>query len=181
METKQLPPRSSGAVLGIGLLAIGFILTSIRQVGVLVDYSGYRVLFQHLPASLMHLRYLVSWGGLLLGLVTGVGLFYRKDLFRKAAVFFAAISSAGVFGKHSPEGFDQYLRLLSEKMAANGAPFSPASIIQFAHAWNITWLTESALAWGCIACLMILEISFYLAIIFFLTRPSVKALFRSKI
>jgi hypothetical protein len=181
LSSSEMSPVSSGSswgAAGVILMGIGFILASVLRIGVLAGYSGYHTLFQHLPEGFIQCRYLISWGMLVLGLVTGIGLFYRKDFFRKAGVLFVWISIVGVFGKHSLEGFVQYLRHLSESMAANGTPFSPASVVQFAQAWHIAWLTESALAWGCITLLTILEISFYFVIIFFLTRPSVKTLFR---
>ena len=152
------------AASGVVLLGIGFILTSIGQMGALADHS--------------HLWYLIFLGTSLFGIVVGAGLFSRREFFRKGGVLLAGLSIVGAFGKHSHEGFVQYMHSLSEQMAASGAPFSPDSVLQFIHAWNISWVTESTLAWGCIAFLVILDILIALAVIFFLTRPSVKALFR---
>jgi hypothetical protein len=84
----------------------------------------------------------------------------------------------GSFWKYPHEWFVKYIDLLSEQMKAQGSPFSPESVIQFGQAWQLSWLTASSLAWGCIAFLVIFDILIALAVIFILTRSSVKTLFR---
>jgi hypothetical protein len=172
------PPRSSGVALLVVLLGIGFILASIGQMVALLDSSRFFSLFRDHPEVLTQLLYLVLWGTSLAGGVVGVGLLTRKEFFRKSGVFLAWISIVGAYGKHPHEGFVQRMHLLSERMTANGTPFSSESIIQFAQAWNISWVTESTLAWGCVVLIMIFEVLLALGVIFVLTRPSVKALFR---
>lgn len=160
------------------LLGLGFIFASLGQMGALINYYRWSSFFPGHPGSLIQLLYWILWGTSLVGVVVGVGLWSHKDFFRKASIFLVCVSLAGAYGKHPHEGFVLRMRLMSEQMAAQGSPFSSDSILQFVQAWNISWLTESSLAWGCVALIMILEILFALAIVFFLTRPSVKALFR---
>jgi hypothetical protein len=171
-------PAPAWAGLVVIVLGIGFILTSLNQMGALADYGHYRQLFQDNPEGYVHFRYFISWGARWLGLVFGIGLFFRKDFFRKALAFLSWGTIAAAYWKHPHAGFVRHIRILSEQMAAKGAPFSPESVIQYMQAWNVTWFTESAFAWICVAVIIACEICMALVVIFFLTRPPVKSLFR---
>lgn len=179
-QSGEKPPSGFLRVV-IALLGLGFILTAIFQMRQLGDRSHHYFFFQYLPEAIIHFRYLIAWCASVFGVVAGIGLFRHKEFSRRVAIILSCVSISGTFGKYSPEGFVQYLGLLSEEMASRGEPFSPASIIQFAQAWNIAWLSEFALAWGCIVFLMALEILLAIAIIFFLTQPSVKVLFQRRV
>lgn len=177
-STEDHPPAPGGVAVAMIFLAVGYIFTSFAQMGTLLSYDQYRSLFQNDPEVFTRFRYLISWGARFMGLAVGFGFFFRKDFFRKAAIFLAWASIAGVFWKHPYEGFVRHIRLLSDQMIAKGTPFSPESVIQYAQAWNLTWFTESTFAWFCAATVMLCDVGLSLGIIFFLTRPSVRSNFR---
>ncbi len=177
-STGVQPPASAWASPVVIFLGIGFILTSLIQMSALADYGHYRQLFQDNPEGFIRFRYFISWSARWLGLAFGIGLFFRKEFFRKALIFLSWGTIAVVYWKHPHDGFIRHIRILSEQMAAKGVPFSPESVIQYVQGWNMTWLTESSFAWICVVVIIAWEISLALGVIFFLTRPSVKSLFR---
>lgn len=172
------PPAPAWAAPVVIILGIGFIFTSLNQMGALAGYDHYRQLFQDSPEGFIRFRYFVSWTARWLGLVFGIGLFFRKEFFRKALIFLSWGTIAVVYWKHPHAGFVRHIQMMNDQMAAKGAPFSPESVIQYVQAWNISWLTESSFAWLCVAVIIVWEVCVALGVIFFLTRPPVKSLFR---
>lgn len=179
-EGKPMPEPVAGrwAVPGIIVLGVGYILTSLSQMNALIDYQHYRYLFQGLPEFAIQHRYTASWLARFAGLALGVGLLFRREIFRKAILILAWGTIATAYWKHPHEGFVRHIRLLSEQMADKGIPFSPASVIQFERAWNVSWMNESSFAWLCVITIIVCEVGMALGVIFFLTRKSTKAAFR---
>lgn len=172
------PGASSWAGPLVTCLGIAFILTSLVQLATLLDFAHYRYLFQDSSEAYVLFRYLISCSARFMGLAVGFGLCFRREWFRKAALFLAWGTVAVAYWKHPYLGFLRHLRLVSSQMESKGLPFSPENVIQYVQAWNISWFTESTFAWFCVVIIILTEIFIALVVVFILTRPSVKPVFR---
>ena len=91
--------RSRG-LTGIRLLGMLYIATSLLQMGSLVSFSYYVYLFHWLPEDVVKVRYGVSWCLRLVGVMVGVGLCYRKERARQAALVLSTFTLLTVYWKH---------------------------------------------------------------------------------
>lgn len=66
----------------------------------LFHYDRYLFLFQHLPKQTILFRYCYSIFLRLLLIVVGIGIVFRKDIFRKAIVLIACFAILTVYWKH---------------------------------------------------------------------------------
>ncbi|MFH0984164.1 MAG: hypothetical protein V1882_01360 [Candidatus Omnitrophota bacterium] len=156
----------------------GFILTSFYQLMLAADFKYYSYLFQDYPSGVIHFRHFISCSARFMGIVFGIGLLYRKEFFRKASIFLAFATMALVYLKHPYAGVVRHLQYSNELMAANGLPFSPESVIRYFQAWSVSWATESVFAYLLLVFFIVSDICFAICVIFLLTRPSVKSLFK---
>ena len=175
------PKAQPGLVkFGIVMLGVWLIISSIGRTAELLDFSRYRILYETNPAIFVRVWRVVSLGMGLLGMIIGLGFFFRREIFRKGAMLITCIATVLSYWRHPQEGFVKYIQAQSEQMAARGSPYSPESVLQFARTWQINWLTEDAFAWGCVLFVTLFEVLMAGAVLFFLTRASVKAAFREK-
>ena len=119
-------------------------------------YDHYRYLHQEYPPAIIALSYCVSWAVKILGLVSGIGILYRKDFFRKTAIAGSLFAILTTHLKHSYAGFLQHAHYLDEHLDLNlGIAFS-------------------SIAWPAMAAARIIDVIFAAALIYFFTRPEVR-------
>ncbi|MFH0984162.1 MAG: hypothetical protein V1882_01350 [Candidatus Omnitrophota bacterium] len=170
------PPVWAGRV--IVFLGVGFILTSLIQVGAFADFGYYRQLFQDNSEGYIRFRYFMSWMSRFLGLTFGVGFLFRKEFFRRALIVLASGTIAVAYWKHPHAAFIHVLHRVSEQMTAKGVPLTPEILVNYLQAWNLPWATVSWLAQVTVIVVISSEVFVALVVLFFLTRPAVKSLCR---
>ena len=178
------PKTPSGWVIfGIVMLGIWFMASSIIRMNELLDFYRYRSLYETNPGALVRVWRIASLSTCLLGIMTGLGFFFRREIFRKGAMFLVVFSTLLSFALYPQQGFVKYIKAISDQLGMSGGgphSFIGAVHTQLVHAWNIRWFSESMLAWLCIAGMVVIEILAVTGIFVFLTRTSVKSAFRKR-
>ena len=123
-------------------------------------HDHYRYLHQEYPPAIIALRYCVSWAVKILGFISGVGILYRKDFFRKTAIAGSLFTILTIHLKHSYAGFSQHARYLDDHLDI-----------------NLQGIAFSSLAWPAMMTARVLDIIFAVLLIYFFTRPEVRKYF----
>jgi len=126
------------------------------------SFSSYYDNFRPSPPNLIFMRYLFSIALRLAMLICGIGILFRKNIFRKATIFIGFFTIATACWKHPPICF----KIIFLKGIGQGM-FSADIIPRI----NI-------LSWICVAICSIIDISICLCLIYYLTRPKVKEQFK---
>ena len=75
------------------------------------DYSLYAQRLYYLPKGLIAVRYAFSIGVRALLFISGVGIFFRREIFRKSAVFVCLFTIFTIYWKHPVRVFKDILVL----------------------------------------------------------------------
>lgn len=149
----------------IRLVAVLLVLGALYQFKGL-SLSGYKFFFRDLPYNLIIARYYISLGMIIIGVITGIGLFFLKDIFRRTALF---IGGYIIFG-YLVEGpflvfkyIPGYIQGLVVHMASLGT-----------KSFNV-YLT----VWAPIIFSMLVELGFGVFLIYYFTRPNIRKIFNS--
>ncbi len=147
----------------VRLAAALLILGSLYQFKGL-SLSGYRFFFRDLPYNLIIARYYISLGMIIIGVLTGIGLFFLKDIFRRTALF---IGGYIIFG-YLIEGpflvfryIPEYVRGLVVHMVSLGT-----------KSFNV-----SMAVWIPIVFSMLVELGFGVFLVYYFTRPHIRKIF----
>ena len=179
MSVKPQTKESSGAKTALALIALGYIVTTFTQMSALMDYEHYRYLFQQYSETSIQFRFLASWLARIAGLVIGFGLLCRKEIFRKAGLVLASGTMTVAYWKHPYQGFLNHIYSLNEQFNATGrTALSPNSAVQIFQDIGFAGFTLQDFTHVCVASIVAWEIFCALTVIFVLTRPRVKMLFK---
>ena len=125
------------------------------------SFSSYYDRFRPAPENLIFIRYLFSIGLRLALFISGIGILFLKNIFRKIAIFVSLFTIATVYWKHPAIIFK---RILWGKIRQG--------MLSTALIPKINMLT-----WICVAISSIIDITVCLCLIYYLTRPEVKEQF----
>mgnify|MGYP001769335474 CR=1 FL=1 len=153
---------------GVTILAVLLILSSIMHIHkLIVDVSWYTDTYSYWPPWLIVLRYGFSWFQRFLGILAAVGLFALNDMARKLAVLIGAFTIVTVYWKHPYAAYRAHTEYLD-------AVFGPLFHQLGAPAgFKIASYTLAAVILNCA-----LDVAFSGALVYFFTRPAVKAQFK---
>lgn len=157
------PSRKPIAIIIFGILLI---LGALYQVQGL-NLDAYRLFFQPLPEQLIISRYFISIAMLVLGFITGIGVMFRKNIFRKSAIFI------GCFILYT---YVIELPLLVFKNISQYVDQQVVAILSTTP--NITEAQASWSLWSVIVVSFAVEIIFSICLIFVFTRPKIKGQFK---
>jgi len=145
--------------MGIVIISILWVASSLFQIWVLFNWQGYQHLFgnQYLPASWLLIRYTGSWIQRILGLIAGLGLWERRRWAAKIIIFLSVFNVVTVFWKHPYEAF---------RNASLG--LVPQSVIIKLTQAHIPF---SSLLWFVVVLVWVMNELFFGFIIYYLTRP----------
>jgi SAM-dependent methyltransferase len=136
----------------------------------LLDFEHYSYLFSPLPSRIIFLRFGLSWALRLTGLLSGIGILFRKDGFRKLALGLFVFTLFTVPWKHPVFGFRHHAAYLDQLLKDQGAyPLKMAGVVipSFSSLAPVSARAAQAA-----------EVLFALAFLYYFTRPKVKAWFK---
>ena len=151
--------------LGVTVCGVALILISLSTTIKLLDFDYYRHLFQYLPQDLMLLRYIISWCDRGLEFVLGVGILCLKDVFRKILIFSRIFIIVTIQLKHPFLGLENHIKYLDQQGVISIKSFAMPGV----SLNQLTWLAVLG------ACIFDIFLAAFL--IYFFTRPKVKAQF----
>ncbi len=165
---------SSWAKTTVVVIGSLLVLSSIWQMLIFLNYAHYQYVFREYSEEIIQFRYLLSLGSRCLGMVIGLGILLRKENFRKAAIVLMVATIALMVFKHPFSAALQLNRQYINALDAifKTAPFNADILMSFFHS------IERPLAYLVIITVILVDDLCALLIIFFLTRPSVRAVFR---
>lgn len=152
--------------VGITIFASVFIITSLAQIIKLLDVDNYAWLFQALPEKIFLFRYLVSWSLRMLGLACGIGIIFRKNLFRKIALILCSFTVVTIYWKHPfLEVSKHAAKIIDEVYAISGVSgLLEPSLIKLVVIASFIGLN-------------VIDFGFALCILYYFTRADIKAQF----
>jgi len=148
-----------GTLLVLG--ALGWFMLSLS------NFSFYEHLFRHLSREAVVSRYSLSVSARLIGLIAGIGILYRKNIFRRIGIYLCLSTLVSIYWKHPVVLFEQAVYDLDAKTN------NMFSVLQ-EH--GISYLDIAHIS-RFILCL--LDVCFALCFIFYFTRPKVKEQFKN--
>lgn len=148
---------------GVTFFAIILILGALFQMAVVYSggYKFYCYLHQEYGSGMLFVRYLVSWGIKIAGLILGIGIWKLNDWARKLLIAYYVFIIATVHLKHSFSAYVIHMRNLDA-----------------AYGHLLDGFTFVSLTWPALIIQRGLDIVFGLAIIYFFTRPEVRRQFQ---
>ena len=142
---------------------------SIVHILSLLDYARYQFIFDQLSPRMILARYLVSWSLRIMGLLIGLGLLCHHELARRAACAISVFTITTIAWKHP-------LVTINKAVAFSFARWYSAPQRHFDSAW--TGPLDLSHAMEIAQFLLIgIDLVFAVSVIFYLTRPSVRARF----
>lgn len=167
LELKQLF-LSARRSRGVTVFAFLLIASSIMHIHKLVvDAQWYADTYSYWLPWLMVLRYAFSWFQRVLGILAAVGLLALNDLARKLAILIGTFTILTVYWKHPYAAYRAHTEYLD-------AVFGPLFHQLGAPAgFKIASYTLAAVILNCA-----LDVAFSGALVYFFTRPAVKAQFK---
>ncbi len=152
--------RSSGVTVFGYLLILG----SLYQILILLSggYVHYSYLHQEYPPNMIMVRYCVSWIMKISGLVAGIGILNLNDPCRVFAIFNSVFTIMTVHLKHTYAAYSLHTKYLDHVLASS----IPSGV-------SFPSITGAALFIQ-----RLIDIIFGVALIYFLTRPTVKKQFQ---
>jgi hypothetical protein len=146
-----------------GIIICAILVVTYSFLGMPFDsFSSYYNKFRPSPQNLIFIRYLFSIALRLAVLISGIGILFRKHIFRKIIVFISFFTIATVYWKHPAICFKRVLlwRIAQGAVSADIIP------------------RINILSWICVAICSIIDISVCLCLIYYLTRPKVREQFK---
>lgn len=149
--------------IGVTVFGILIILGALFQIISGLDFARYKFLFQPLPEQLIRVRYFITMLILVLSLVSGVGVLFLENIFRRI-ILFTAFYSLYTYLLEAPFFcFRNYSNfIIQESMGA-------ASKIP-----DISTSTYSATLWAATIFFWVVDFSFAICLIYYFTRPKVE-------
>ncbi|MCX5705399.1 MAG: hypothetical protein NTZ92_05030 [Candidatus Omnitrophica bacterium] len=153
--------------IGVTIFGILLILGALFQFSAGFVLNSYKVLFQPLPGIIIIIRFFVAMIMLAAVLVSGIGIFFLKNIFRRI-ILIAALYSLYTYliegplfcFRNFPKFIDQQVIEYSSKMSD-----IPLSVLS-----TVLW-SSTIIFWA-------IDFGFAIALIYFFTRPKVKEQFK---
>lgn len=154
--------------LGITVFGVIIVVTSLLQLNSLTSWLYYQWLFNALPEDMLRVRYFISIALRTLGFVSGIGILLHKDLFRKIAIGISVFTVATIYWKHPLYGVSKHARVVIDWISRSNccyAGLSQPPLIKI-------------IEWSSLISLCAVDVGFALWLIYYFTRPRIKAYFK---
>jgi hypothetical protein len=159
-EQQGLSPKTI-----VTIIAVLYIIGPLIHINTLISQKDwYFSLYSYMPQWLLVTRYSFSWLQRILALTAAIGILYYRDLYRKLLIALCSFTILTVYWKHPYEAFHAHTKNLDAQFGylLKGAP----------------GLTFESLTVVSIIAHCLVNIAFSGTVIYFLTRPRVKNLFK---
>lgn len=148
--------------IGVTLFGVYFVLDSCFQLYIKLFspdyYSWYSLIFQSLPEKAIFLRYVLSIIFRVIEFVFGLGIFCRKDVFRRLAIFMSWFTIVVVYWKHPFNALTRHAQIVVDNI-------HPAASTKF-------------ISWVSLVFIYALDIGIAAFTIYYFTRPHIKEEFK---
>lgn len=104
------------APIGVVLLGIGFMGTSLFHMVTLLDWGHYQYLFQDQPHRVVVVRYCVSWLLRFIGITAGFFLVRREEWSRRVIIAISVFTVLTIVWKHPYAGFARHTAYLDAQL-----------------------------------------------------------------
>jgi hypothetical protein len=152
--------RSKGVTIFGVILIVGALY---QMIGVyLAGYNFYCQLHQEYNGSMLQIRYAVSWGIKIAGLLLGIGILYLNDFSRKMLIVYYLFIIATVHLKHTYAAYSIHTKMLDQNLEGI------SSIVSF-----------QSLTWPALIIQRGVDVVFGILLIYFFTRLDVRKQFNS--
>ena len=166
--TQEVDSKNSKTKISPGVIAVAamLILSSLFTLLTLLGgYNWYLYIFNYMPKWMILVRYGFSLAQRMVCIVVGIGILSLNDFFRKAVIAVSYFTIAILYWKHPYHAFKNHVEYLNQNGAWLRAGISGLDFSSYALA---AWIGQC-----------VLDIMFWGFIIYFFTRPGVKAQFTS--
>ena len=154
---------------GVVIISALLIFSSLIHIQTLVfNFDWYRQNFGYLPEWLANLRYCFSWLQRILGITAGIGILYLNNQSRRLGILIGYFTIATLYWKHPLEAFETHTAFLDQKLGP-----------------LLSWMGKTDISFSSVALPAmivhdVLDISFWLTVIIYLTRPGIKKYFTAQ-
>lgn len=151
--------------VGVIVFGILLILSSLFNITGL-NINGHRFLLQPLSNALIVASFIISAIALVAGIISGIGVFFLKDIFRKIALFVGGytIFTYFVLGPLTFKNIPAFIDMNVNEMISTAPVLSES--------------TASAIIWSITSIGLVVDFGFALCLVYFFTRPKVKEQFK---
>jgi len=161
IQTEADPPK------GVIIFSVLLIVSSLMHISKMVfDRDMYFAYYRYWPLWLVWVRYAFSWLQRILGLTAAVGMLRLKNYGRQIAIVIGCFTILTIYWKHPYEAFYNMTVDLDHKLG-----------FLFAQ-WGFPQLRFSQFALPGMIVNCLLDVLFSGALVYYLTRPTVKAHFK---
>ena len=151
---------------GIKIISVIFITSSLIQMHALLNFEWYKEVYRYLPHQLMITRYCFSWAQRILGLSAAIGILYLNNFSRKILLCISIFSILALYWKHPFIAFQYHTEYLDRELG-----------FLFSHT-GLPHISFSSLVLPSLIVQDLSDILFNGVVIYYLTRPKVKAMFK---
>ncbi|OPX28911.1 MAG: hypothetical protein B1H08_05050 [Candidatus Omnitrophica bacterium 4484_171] len=157
----QKEVKGSKCIWILGIIIILYILKDLPGIIRFKYYHSFFIL--DYPEKFIIIRYCFSIALRIFLTASVIGLFLKKDIFRRALIFFSFFNIFTLYWKHPVPVFRKIINEIFKKMAAINA--YPSYVLMKNY---------DKILYSSLAAVYIVDILFSLSLIYFLTRPYVK-------
>jgi hypothetical protein len=150
--------KPSKEIIILSIIVILYALQSFPN----LDFAAYAIKFNPLPEKLIFGRYLLSIAIRIFLLIAGIGVLFRKDIFRKSVIFICLFTIGTIYWKHPFICFKNSLMF-----DINHGLLSVNLIPKI-----------DMIAWICVVICYMIDISIAIFLIYLFTRPKIKGQFK---
>lgn len=126
------------------------------------SFDSYASRLRHLPEQLIWVRFIFSIAIRLALLISGIGILFRRNIFRKVVLFISFFTIFTVYWKHPVIYFKKFF---ISNLSQGALSVELLSRVNF-------------MSWICVIICYIVDISVALCLIYFFTRPKIKEQFK---
>ena len=167
MEEKTSGNLSPARPWGVTLVGILLIVSSLMHIHKLIfEHDVYMLYYGYLPHWLMILRFSFSWLQRILGLTAGIGILFLKDICRKIVILIGCFTILTIYWKHPYSAFKTHTAYLDQKFGF------------LLKEWGYSQLKFSQFTLLAVILACVWDILFFGVVIYYLTRPKIKAQFK---
>jgi hypothetical protein len=150
--------KLSKEIIILSIIVIAYSLQGLPT----LDFNSYAVKLQPLPETLILFRYVFSLALRIVLFTSGIGILFRKEIFRKCIIFIGFLTIATVYWKHPVIIFKRILMLRIEQGVVSESMIPKMNM----------------LAWKSAVICYIIDIIIVSVLIYLFTRPKIKEQFK---